>query len=133
EPARTDGYEQVALAVLAAIARDEPVEIILNVRNGSAIAGLDPSAVVEVPTRVDAAGAHPLPASTPDLHQLGLMQQVKGVERLTTEAATPGSPDAALKAFALHPLVDSVTVARDLLRGYVDAIPEVAAVLRGRL
>jgi 6-phospho-beta-glucosidase len=129
-PAQTDGYEQVALAVMAAIARDEPAQIILNVRNGSAVAGLDADAVVEVPTVVDRDGVHPLPASTPDLHQLGLMQQVKAVERLTIEAASTGSADTALKAFALHPLVDSVTVARDLLRGYVDAIPEVAAVLR---
>jgi 6-phospho-beta-glucosidase len=130
EPAQTDGYEQVALAVMAAIARDEPAQIILNVRNGSAVTGLDADAVVEVPTVVDRDGVHPLPASTPDLHQIGLMQQVKAVERLTIEAASTGSADTALKAFALHPLVDSVTVARDLLAGYVDAIPEVAAVLR---
>jgi len=129
-PAQTDGYEQVALAVMAAIARDEPAQIILNVRNGSALPGLDADAVVELPTLVDRLGVHPLPASTPDLHQLGLMQQVKAVERLTIEAATTGSPDAALKAFALHPLVDSVSVARDLLSGYIAAIPEVAAVLQ---
>ena len=126
---QTDGYEQVALAVMAAIARDEPAQIILNVRNGSAVPGLDATAVVELPTMVDRDGVHPLPASTPDLHQLGLMQQVKAVERLTIEAATTGSRGAALEAFALHPLVDSVSVARDLLNGYVDAIPEVAAVL----
>jgi 6-phospho-beta-glucosidase len=130
EQSQTDGYEQVALAVMAAIARNEPAQIILNVRNGSALSGLDADAVVELPTVVDRLGVHPLPASTPDLHQLGLMQQVKAVERLTIEAATTGSPDAALKAFALHPLVDSVSVARDLLNGYIDAIPEVAAVLR---
>jgi 6-phospho-beta-glucosidase len=130
EPARTEGYEQVALAVMAAIARDEPTRIILNVRNGSAVGGLDPSAVVEVPATVDRHGARPVPAAAPDPHQTGLMQQVKAVERLTIEAAITGSPDAALRAFALHPLVDSVSVARDLLRGYVEAIPEVAAVLQ---
>ena len=32
-------------------------------------------------------------------------------------------------AFALHPLVDSVSVARDLSPAIVDRIPEVAAVL----
>lgn len=126
------GYEQVALAVVAAIARDERATIILNVRNGSALAGLDADAVIEVPTVVDRLGVHPQPAAPPDLHQLGLMQQVKAVERLTIEAALTGSPEAALKAFALHPLVDSVTTARELLRGYMDAIPEVAAVLRPR-
>ena len=52
------------------------------------------------------------------------------MERLTIEAATTGSISAAERAFALHPLVDSVSIARDLVRGYVDAIPEVAAVLR---
>jgi 6-phospho-beta-glucosidase len=124
------GYEQVALSVMAAVARDERATIILNVRNDSALAGMDADAVVEVPTVVDRLGMHPLPASTPDLHQLGLMQQVKAVERLTIEAALTGSPDAALKAFALHPLVDSVTTARELLRGYLAAIPELATVLR---
>ena len=123
------GYEQVALAVMTAIARDEPSTIILNVRNGSALPGLDADAVVELPTVVDADGARPLPARAPDLHQLGLMQQVKAVERFTIEAALTGSADAALKAFALHPLVDSVTTARKLLSEYIDAIPEVAAAL----
>jgi 6-phospho-beta-glucosidase len=124
------GYEQVALAVMAAIARDERATIILNVRNGSALPGLDAAAVVEVPTAVDRQGVRPLSASTPDLHQLGLMQQVKAVERLTIEAALTGSPDVALQAFALHPLVDSVSTARELLRGYLAAIPELGTVLR---
>ncbi|WP_020573889.1 6-phospho-beta-glucosidase [Actinopolymorpha alba] len=123
------GYERVALAVMAAIARDEKSTIILNVRNGGTLSGLDADAVIEVPSLVDANGAHPLATTAPDLHQLGLMQQIKAVERLTIEAATTGSSDAALKAFALHPLVDSVSVARDLLRGYVDAEPEIARVL----
>lgn len=128
--AETDeGYEGVALAVMAAIARNEHTTMVLNARNGSAVAGLDPSAVVEVPSTVDATGVHPLATATPEPHQLGLMQQVKAVERLTIEAALTGSPDAAVKAFALHPLVDSVSVARDLLRAYAEAIPEVAAVI----
>jgi 6-phospho-beta-glucosidase len=123
------GYEQVALAVVSAIARDKATTLILDVRNGPALPGLDADAVVELPTMVDRRGVHPLPASAPDLHQLGLMQQMKAVERLTIEAATTGSREAALEAFALHPLVDSVSVARDLLNGYVAAIAEVAAVL----
>ena len=112
------GYAGVALAVMNAIATDQRATMILNVRNGGALAGLDADAVVELPSAVDASGAHPIPAAEPDLHQLGLMQQVKAVDRLAIEAATTGSPDAALKAFALHPLVDSLPVARELLTGY---------------
>jgi 6-phospho-beta-glucosidase len=115
------GYAGVALAVMNAIAGHQQASMILNVRNGGALAGLDADAVVELPCTVDGSGARPISTAAPDLHQLGLMQQVKAVDRLTIEAATTGSADAALRAFALHPLVDSVSVARELLAGYLAA------------
>ncbi|MBM7788463.1 6-phospho-beta-glucosidase [Tenggerimyces flavus] len=126
------GYEGVALAVMAAIARGEQSTMILNVRNGSTLPAFDPAAVIEVPSVVSANGASPIATAPPDLHQLGLMQQVKAVERLVIEAASTGSRSLAVKAFALHPLVDSVSLARDLVDGYIRAIPEVAAVLEVR-
>ena len=95
---------------------------------GTTIGALPADAVVEVPVMVDAAGVHPLATAPPELSQAGLMQQVKAVERLTIEAAVTGSRAAARKAFALHPLVDSVTIGRQLLDGYIDRVPEVAAV-----
>lgn len=123
------GYAGVALGVMAAISRNERASMILNVRNGTTIAGLPTDAVIEVPTIVDANGVHPLTTAPPDLHQLGLMAQVKDVERHIITAARTGSKAEALQGFALHPLVDSVTVARELLDGYLAKIPEVAAVL----
>ncbi|HEY8914239.1 6-phospho-beta-glucosidase [Lacisediminihabitans sp.] len=123
------GYAGVALGVMAAITRNERATMILNVRNGTTIQGLPADAVIEVPTTVDANGVHPQTTAQPELAQIGLMQQVKAVERHTIAAAITGSRDEALKAFALHPLVDSVTVARSLLTGYIDRIPEVARVL----
>jgi 6-phospho-beta-glucosidase len=126
------GYAGVALGVMTAISRNERQTMILNVRNNGTIAGLPDDAVVEVPTMVDANGVHPLALGRPDLHQLGLMAQVKNVERATIAAALSGSRSAAVTAFALHPLVDSVTVARSLVDGYLARIPQVAAVLTGR-
>jgi 6-phospho-beta-glucosidase len=122
------GYAGVAVGVMAAISRNEPAMMILNVRNGTTIAALPPDAIVEIPVTVDAAGVHPLTVRPPDLHHAGLMQQVKAVERLTISAAVTGSRTDAVKAFALHPLVGSVTIGRRLLDGYLDRIPEVAAV-----
>jgi 6-phospho-beta-glucosidase len=84
--------------------------------------------VVEVPTLIDGRGVRPLPVTQPGLAELGLMQQVKAVERHTITAALTGSRSEAVQAFALHPLVDSVSVARQLLDGYIARIPEVAAV-----
>ncbi|WP_328771182.1 hypothetical protein [Streptomyces sp. NBC_00286] len=125
------GYAGVALAVMAAVSRNERATMILNVRNGTTVSALPQDAVVEVPVTVDAGGVHPLTLTQPDLHQAGLMQQVKAVERLTISAATTGSRADAVKAFSLHPLVDSVTVGRQLLDGYIDRIPEVAVVFTG--
>ncbi len=118
------GYEGLALAIMAAIARNERSAMILNVRNGSAVPGLPPDAVVEIPCTVDQEGPRPLPTVPVPGEQLGLMQQIKAVEQLTIAAARTGSATLALKAFALHPLVDSVTTAKELLAGYRKAVPD---------
>ena len=120
------GYEKVALALMRALAAGERTTLILNVRNGSALPGLPPDAVVEVPCVVDANGARPVDAAPLPDHALGLVTAVKAVERATIEAATTGSRQAALRAFALHPLVGSVPVARRLLERYVAAHPELS-------
>ncbi|RSM46105.1 6-phospho-beta-glucosidase [Amycolatopsis balhimycina DSM 5908] len=120
------GYEKVALALMRALSGGERTTLILNVRNGSALPGLPSDAVVEVPCVVDANGARPVAAATLPDHALGLVTAVKAVERATIEAATTGSRAAALRAFALHPLVGSVPVARRLLERYLAAHPELS-------
>ncbi|KUN39756.1 6-phospho-beta-glucosidase [Streptomyces longwoodensis] len=112
------GYEKVALALMRAIARDERTTLILNVRNRHTLAALDPDAVIEVPCLVDASGAHPVAVDPLPGHATGLVCSVKAVEREVLAAAESGSRATAVKAFALHPLVDSVNVARRLVEGY---------------
>ncbi|MBT2399268.1 6-phospho-beta-glucosidase [Streptomyces sp. ISL-100] len=117
------GYEYVALALMRAIARDERATLILNVRNRGTLSLLDEAAVIEVPCLVDATGARPVAVSPLTGHEAGLVAAVKAVERCVLEAGESGSARAAVKAFALHPLVDSVGVARKLLDGYRSAHP----------
>ena len=130
EEVQGGGYEGVALALMAAILRGEPASLVLNVRNGTTVPGLPQDAVVEVPCTVDANGPRAVRLDPLVGHPLGLVQQVKAVERLVIEAARTGSTRLAVQAFALHPLVDSVQVARELLAGYRAAVPEVDAVFR---
>lgn len=120
------GYEKVALALMRAIARDERATLILNVRNRSALSALDADAVVEVPCLVDASGAHPFAVDPLPGHAAGLVCAVKAVEREVLAAAESGSRATAVKAFALHPLVDSVTVARRLVERYIEVHPGLA-------
>ncbi|GAB2612518.1 6-phospho-beta-glucosidase [Kribbella endophytica] len=121
------GYEQVALSLMRAIAHNERASLILNVRNRGTLEHLDEDAVVEIPCTVDANGARPLTVSQLTDHQAGLVSSVKAVERSTIEAAASGSRATALRAFAWHPLIDSVNTAEKLLDGYVDHLPDLAA------
>jgi 6-phospho-beta-glucosidase len=108
------GYETVAVALARALTGAAPARLVVNTRNGDTVAGLDPDAAIETLCRVDAAGALAEPVAAPTEHQLGLMCTVHSCETAIAEAALSGSAAAALRAFALHPLVGSLTAARAL-------------------
>ncbi|MFC8900203.1 6-phospho-beta-glucosidase [Streptomyces cinereoruber] len=130
EDLESGGYEKVALALMRAVARDERTTLILNVRNGTTLSVLDADAVIEVPCLVDANGARPVAAAPLPYHAVGLVTAVKAVEREVLAAAESGSRETAVKAFALHPLVDSVAVARRLVAAYTAEHPGLAYLRR---
>ncbi|MGD3107320.1 6-phospho-beta-glucosidase [Streptomyces sp. YGL11-2] len=109
------GYDRVALALMHALVHDTGRRLILNVRNGTTVPQLAPDAIVETVCEVGAQGARPLACAPLREDQLGLMFQVKAVERATVEAAVFKDRSAALRALALHPLVDSPAVAARIL------------------
>ena len=132
------GYERVALGVMRALSGGRPggvsggaAELILNTPNAGAVPGLPADAVVEVPCVVTPDGAVPLPQDRPADAQLALMQRVKEVEQLTVSAAARGRRDDAVRAFALHPLIDSTELAVELLTGYEAAFPALGLLWRG--
>lgn len=125
------GYEGVALRLMAALrGAATPSQLVLNVRNGTTMPALPADAVIEVPCTVTPEGPAAVRVSPLPGHAGGLVQQVKSVEQLTILAAATGDARTAEAAFALHPLVDSVDVARRLLTGYRRRIPAVDAVFR---
>lgn len=123
------GYDRMALALMLAIARDQPTTLVLDVPGRGALPGLDPDAVVEVPCLVDGDGPKPVPTPPLDGHQLGLVQSMLAVEATTIEAALRGSETLALRALGTHPLVDSVTRARAILDAQLAALPALRSVL----
>jgi 6-phospho-beta-glucosidase len=123
------GYDRVALSLMRAIAGDEHTTLVLNVRNRSALPDLDADAVVEVPCLVGSNGAHPLAVGALDPHASALVMSVKAAEREAVDAAVSGSRAGAVKALAIHPLVDSVRIAERILNRELEALPELRTVL----
>ncbi|OFI36578.1 6-phospho-beta-glucosidase [Arthrobacter sp. SW1] len=122
------GYEGVALSIMRALSGAEGSEarLILNMPNAGTLPGLDHDAVIEAPCLLGPDGIRLLPAAPLPDYAAGLVTTVKAVERATIEAALGGSRNAAYRAFAMHPLVDSVRVAHALLDGYMAHFPELA-------
>jgi 6-phospho-beta-glucosidase len=118
------GYEGEAMAVVEAIAGNARTVLICNTANRSALPCLDERAVVEVPAVVGRAGPQPVATGDVPQHARGLIETIKAVERTTIEAALTGSPELAVKALALHPLVGSVTSARTIFNEYRSRLPE---------
>jgi 6-phospho-beta-glucosidase len=111
------------MAVLQAIALNSREVLILNTANRSALPFLDERAVVEVPCVVGRAGPVPTAAGQVPAHTRALVETMKDVERTTIDAALLGSRELAVKALALHPLVPSVTTAREIFDGYRSRLP----------
>lgn len=126
EDLNSGGYDRVALAVMKALAFDEAADLIVNFRNGTRLPGLPADTVIEAPCRISAAGVHPLPVTPLPEHAIGLVQSVKFAERAAIRAALSGSRDDAVAAFALHPLIDGVGVARRLLAEATARFPELS-------
>jgi 6-phospho-beta-glucosidase len=114
-------YSEAAAMLVESLYGDAGDVQVVNVRNAGAIPNLDDDAVVEVPCRIAAAGAAPLPQRPLPPEMLGLVQQVKAYERLTVAAARDGDRDLALKALMANPLVASHAVAAPLLDALLDA------------
>lgn len=122
------GYDRVALELMHAIARNDQATLVLNVRNGHTLPGLAPDAVIEVPCIVDANGPRALALDPLAPHAASIVTAVKDVERTAIEASLTGSRELAVRALALHPLVDSVNTARRIFERQLHEVPDLARV-----
>jgi 6-phospho-beta-glucosidase len=121
-------YSTVATQLLTAHHNNLGETHVVNVRQGGAVSGWPADWVLELPSRVDAAGIHPLPAKPLPTVCFGLLAQVKAYELLTVEAAVKGNRDTAYQALLAHPLGPAAnriqTVLDDLLATHRAYLPQ---------
>ena len=98
-------YSEAAAQLLASLHDGAGDVQVVDVRNGDAMAELDPEDVVEVPSRIDRDGARPIgqPAMPPATRDL--VRAVKAYERLAIRAALSGERADVRAALQAHPLV----------------------------
>jgi 6-phospho-beta-glucosidase len=113
-------YSLAALELIESIHFDRGDTAVLDVTNGSAVAGLPAESVVEVRCRVGAEGAVPLPLDPPGPAILGLMRAVKAYEELTVKAAVERDYESALLALLAHPLGPAADRVEQVLKDLMD-------------
>ena len=113
------GYAGVALKFIEIAQSKKSDSMILCVPNGNAINGLEESDVVEITCDITADGAFPHKFGKVDAQNLELIRRVKVYERLASKAIREKSKQAAVEALTLHPLVNSYSLAKQLVEKYM--------------
>ncbi len=114
-------YSEAAAQLIESLHLGKGDVQVVNVQNNGALPDLPASAVVEIPARIDATGATPLPLAPLAPEIRGLVQAVKAYEELAIQAAISGDRTVAVKALLAHPLVGRFDLARDLVAALLDA------------
>jgi 6-phospho-beta-glucosidase len=114
-------YSEAAVDLVASLSADRGDVQVVNVRNGDRLPFLPPEAVIEVPARVGAGGAEPLPVDPVEPLFAGLIAHVTAYEELAVEAALKGGVDRVTDALLAHPLIGQVSTATDLAARLVAA------------
>jgi 6-phospho-beta-glucosidase len=107
-------YSEAAVALAASLLNDTGDVQVVNVRNGGTLPFLPDDAVIEVPARVCASGAEPLPVATLEPLYAGLVAHVTAYENLALDAAMRGGRERVFDALLAHPLVGQIEYAEAL-------------------
>jgi len=112
-------YSEAATALIGSLVAGTGDVQVVDVRNGDALAGLQPDDVVELPARIERRGPVPLPQPPLAPELLGLVQHVGAYERLTAAAAVTRDVRTARLALLAHPLIGQWEIAGELLERLV--------------
>ena len=114
------GYAGVALKFIEIQQSGEADSMVLCTANDGAISGLRDDDVVEITCDVSQNGVTPHGFGVVDEQNFELIRRVKIYERLASKAIREKSVQTAVEALTLHPLVNSYSLAKELVRQYLE-------------
>ena len=114
------GYAGVALKFIETAQSGTKGTMIMCIPNNGSISGLLDDDVVEITCDVDKNGCTPHRIGEVDEENLEMIRRVKIYERLSSKAIREKSRAAAVQALTLHPLVNSYSLAVQLVDEYIE-------------
>jgi len=115
------GYAGVMLDCIEGMQREEGKYLVLSIENNGSIPGLEDQDVIETTCLVSKAGICPVKIEEVPEDCYLLIRLIKMYEKLTIEAAKTQSRETAIRALTLHPLVNSYSLAKQLVDRYDEA------------
>ena len=114
------GYAGVALKYMRIAASGKPGKMIMCVPNNGAIDFLEDTDIIEATCDVIPDGVFPHRFTVRDEDTAELIRRVKLYERNAAKAILVRSRDLAVSALMLHPLIESYSLAKDLVDCYIE-------------
>nr|MCR5033298.1 glycoside hydrolase [Lachnospiraceae bacterium] len=115
------GYAGVMLDCIEGMQSKEGTTLVLSVPNEGSIDCMAPEDVVEITCNVSDQGICPVHIGAVPEHCEVLMKNIKHYEKLTIQAVQEKSLETAAMALTLHPLINSFSLAKELLKQYDEA------------
>lgn len=114
------GYAGVALKFIEIAQSGTKGTMIMCIPNENSIDGLRADDVVEITCDVDENGCTPHHIGKVDAQNLEIIRRVKMYERLASKAIREKDKASAVQALTLHPLVNSYSLAKELVDEYIE-------------
>ena len=112
------GYAGVMLDCIEGMQSEKGKYLVLSVENNGSIPGLADEDVIETTCLVSKDGIQPVKVKEVPEHCYLLIRLIKMYEKLTVEAVKNHSKETAVQALMLHPLVNSYSLAKQLVNKY---------------
>lgn len=114
-------YSDAACNLISSLYNNKGDIQVVDTLNNGAISNLPDDVVVEVSCKITSDGPIPVKVGELPLQCLGLVQQLKAFEILTTNVALSGNYNDALVAMSINPLVQSEITAKKILDEMLEA------------
>ena len=112
------GYAGVMLDCIEGMQSKEGKYLVLSVPNQDCMEGLEPEDIIEVTCHVSSRGIIPVSVGEIPEHCRILIQTIKHYEKQAVDAIFNHSKEKAIQALTLHPLINSYSLAKQLVEKY---------------